>query len=87
MAPHFDTENESGSDAGHAASTTPQADDTPEPQRRRSTVREPASFTNDTASSPAPTLPPPRPVISSTSEEGVAPKRGWWARRLMGGKD
>ena len=52
----------------------------PEPPRRRSTVREPAFGTE-----PAPT-PPPQPVISSSGEESSAPKRGWWARRLMGDK-
>jgi hypothetical protein len=32
-------------------------------------------------------LPPPTPVISSTSEDGGTPKRGWWGKRLLGDKD
>jgi ribonuclease E len=47
-----------------------------EAPRRRSTVRE-AAF----GAEGAPT-PPPTPVISSTGEEGGAPKRGWWAKRF-----
>jgi hypothetical protein len=32
-------------------------------------------------------LPPPAPVISSTaSDEGGTPKRGWWAKKLLGDK-
>ena len=41
--------------------------------RRRSTVRE-------SVGSPSPTLPPPKPVISSTGSEEGTPKRGWWRR-------
>jgi ribonuclease E len=60
------------------------------PPRRRSTVREPAPFVNSaepSAPSPSPTLPPPpTPVVtSSESVEPAQPKRGWWARRLLGG--
>ena len=58
----------------------------PEAPRRRSTVREPAPFAVE-AAPPSPTLPPPTPVISSTAGESAAPKRGWWAKRLMGDKD
>jgi hypothetical protein len=59
-----------------------------ETPRRRSTIREPAPFSGaSTAASPSPTLPPPTPVISSTaSEEGGTPKRGWWAKKLLGDK-
>jgi len=54
--------------------------------RHRSTVREPASFSyGETA--PAPAAPPPTPIISSTSsEESRTPRRGWWAKRLLGDK-
>ena len=59
------------------------------PPRRRSTIREPAPFVlGETPTAPPPPAPPPTPVISSTSgEETSAPKRGWWAKRLLGGKD
>jgi ribonuclease E len=87
VAPAFDAGNAAAPSADEPASAPPPSDDASEPQRRRSTVREPASFTGEGAPAPAPTLPPPRPVISSTREEGGAPKRGWWAKRLMGDKD
>jgi ribonuclease E len=59
-----------------------------EAPRRRSTTREAAPFSGASAApSPSPTLPPPSPVISSTaSEEGGTPKRGWWAKKLLGDK-
>jgi ribonuclease E len=53
--------------------------------RRRSTIRESASFSPDRSSAPAST---PVPVISSTAtDEPAQPKRGWWGKRLLGGKD
>ncbi len=58
----------------------------PEPPKRRSTIREPAPFAAEGAAPPSPTLPPPTPVISSTSEESGTPKRGWWAKRFSGDK-
>ena len=58
-----------------------------EPPRRRSTIREPAPFATDSAPMPPQPTSPPTPVISSTgSEEPAAPKRGWWAKRLLGDK-
>jgi ribonuclease E len=56
--------------------------------RRRSTIREPAPFAARSAEGvPAQTLPPPAPVISvSSSEEPAQPKRGWWAKKLLGDK-
>ena len=52
--------------------------------RKRSTVRERASFSEG---GPSPALPPPQPVISSTAaEESGTPKRGWWAKRFSGDK-
>jgi ribonuclease E len=59
-----------------------------EPPRRRSTIREPAPFGGvSTPPPPSPTLPPPAPVISSTaSDESATPKRGWWAKKLLGDK-
>jgi len=56
-----------------------------EARRRGSTVREPAQFGGEAA--PPANLPPPTPVVSSTGDETAAPKRGWWAKRLIGGKD
>jgi ribonuclease E len=59
-----------------------------EPPRRRSTIREPAPFGGATAPPPpSPTLPPSAPVISSTAnDESATPKRGWWAKKLLGDK-
>jgi ribonuclease E len=62
----------------------PMASAPQEAPRRRSTTREPAPLSG---AAPSPTLPPPAPVISSTaSEEGGTPKRGWWAKKLLGDK-
>jgi ribonuclease E len=63
-----------------------------EPPRRRSTIREPAPIVVEGAPAPSPSpppvIPPPTPVISSsTPEEAAAPKRGWWGKRLLGGKE
>ena len=68
--------------------TTAPAQAEPEPPRRRSTIREPASIGSAGGPPPpVPTTPPPTPVISSTaSEDGGQPKRGWWAKRLLGDK-
>ncbi|HTT47232.1 MAG TPA: Rne/Rng family ribonuclease [Pseudolabrys sp.] len=60
-----------------------------EPPRRRSTIREPAPIGIAGSAPPpaAPPVPPPTPVVSSTaSEEPSQPKRGWWAKRLLGDK-
>ncbi|HEY1472714.1 MAG TPA: Rne/Rng family ribonuclease [Pseudolabrys sp.] len=59
----------------------------PEPPRRRSTIREPAPIGSAGAPPPAPVNPPPTPVVSSTaSDDSGQPKRGWWAKRLLGDK-
>jgi len=62
----------------------------PEPPRRRSTVREPAPISAgaDTAqpSAAQPSAPAPTPVVSSTGGDTSQPKRGWWAKRLLGDK-
>ena len=60
-----------------------------EQSRRRSTIREPAPFASEGAPAPSSTASsPPVQIISSTgSEEPAAPKRGWWAKRLLGDKD
>jgi ribonuclease E len=60
-----------------------------EPPRRRSTIREPAPISAGAPSTPAPApaYEPPTPVVSSTAPETAAPKRGWWGKRLLGGKD
>ena len=58
-----------------------------EPTRRRSTIREPASFAAESAPTPPSATSPSAPVISSSgSEESTAPKRGWWGKRLLGDK-
>jgi ribonuclease E len=60
-----------------------------EPPRRRSTIREPAPFAGEgaTTTSSTSTGSPATPVVSSTgSEESAAPKRGWWGKRLLGDK-
>jgi len=55
--------------------------------RRRSTIREPASFAAAGTSSPSSAPSPSVPVISSTgSEESAPPRRGWWGKRLLGDK-
>jgi hypothetical protein len=54
--------------------------------RRRSTIREPASFSSD--GQPPANIPPSPPVISSSgTEEPATPKRGWWGKRLLGDKE
>ena len=62
----------------------------PEPPRRRSTVREPAPTSVSGAapqpSAPQAAAPSTAPVVSSTGGETSEPKRGWWARRLLGDK-
>jgi ribonuclease E len=76
-----------------AAAPAPVVDTAPpappqEAPRRRSTIREPAPIGAARApSTPAPAYEPPTPVISSTAPETAAPKRGWWGKRLLGGKD
>jgi ribonuclease E len=57
-----------------------------EPPRRRSTIREPAPVGRTEAPASAPPMPPPEPVVSSTAPEPAEPKRGWWGKRLLGGK-
>jgi ribonuclease E len=80
MAPPFDREPEA---PAQTAPAEPEA--VQEPPRRGSTVREPAQFAPEGVPPPSP---PPAPVVSSpASEESGAPKRGWWAKRLMGDKD
>jgi ribonuclease E len=65
-----------------------------EPPRRRSTVREPAPiFSNHDAETPRPPLTPAANAEmavsgSSESESANKPRKtGWWAKRLLGGKD
>jgi ribonuclease E len=66
------------------ATTTPAG---PDALRRRSTIREPASFA-DGAPPPASSPSPATPIVSSTGadESTATPKRGWWAKRLLGDK-
>lgn len=70
-----------------AAEAQPTAEQRQEPPRRRSTIREPAPIAAEGAPpSPAPVIPPPTPVIVTTASEDSQPKRGWWAKRLLGDK-
>jgi len=65
----------------------PSESDRAERPRRRSTIREPAPIAA-AGVVPAPVLPPPTPVISSTASDAAGtPKRGWWGKRLLGDKD
>ncbi len=59
-----------------------------EAPRRRSTIRErPPIPIEGVEPPPAAAVQPPAPVISITSsDETAAPKRGWWAKRLLGDK-
>jgi ribonuclease E len=58
-----------------------------EPQRRRSTVREPAPIFGSSEPVVIPASPPAPTVISTADADDTAkPKRsGWWAKRLLGG--
>jgi ribonuclease E len=56
--------------------------------RRGSTIREPVPFSGAGEPAPSSTLPPPKPVISSTANaQPLEPRRGWWGKRLLGDKD
>ncbi len=72
-----------------AAEAQPEAPPQEASPRRRSTIREPAPVaTSDAVAMPiAPAPVTPAPVVSSTAPETAAepPKRGWWAKRLLGG--
>ena len=61
------------------------------PQRRRSTVREAAPTAGGSELPPMPVPPPqaePAPVVTSSDSGEAKPRRtGWWARKLLGGKD
>jgi ribonuclease E len=69
-------------------SAAPEASE-PETPRRRSTVREPAP-SRSMGNMPPPTLPqpssPPPAISLPSSEDNPQPKRGWWAKRLLGDK-
>ena len=71
-----------------AAAPAPQPSPEAVPQRRRSTVREPAPvFGGSTpVAMPTPQQPPTPTVISTAEADANKPKRsGWWAKRLLGG--
>jgi len=60
------------------------------PPRRRSTIREPAPVTSaSTPPVPPPMLTPePSAAAVESAEDAAKPRRtGWWAKRLLGGKD
>jgi ribonuclease E len=73
-----------------APAPAPSFEPAAEPPRRRSTIREPAPVARTEApaavAAPAPAIPAPEPVVSSTAAEPAEPKRGWWGKRLLGGK-
>lgn len=58
------------------------------PPRRRSTIREPAPVGTSEPTANAIPIPTPAPVVSSTAPDATPepPKRGWWAKRLLGDK-
>jgi ribonuclease E len=75
-----------------AASAPQSAPEPAAPQRRRSTVREPApSFTASepvvTPTAPQPASPPPAAAAESApADDAAKPRRtGWWAKKLLGG--
>jgi ribonuclease E len=77
-------------DAHEPAASAP--DQQQEPQRRRSTVREPAPGAGTSAvTPPEPTPPSPTPEVPVAAEPAEAeqvdrPRRtGWWSRRIAGG--
>lgn len=83
----------------HEAASAPNASSTPNapeagteaPPRRRSTIREPAPVGSSAplAAAPVPpSAPVPAAVVSSTAPDATPeqPKRGWWAKRLLGDK-
>jgi len=84
MAPPFPQPAPVHEAAPAAAEPSPEA-----PPRRRSTIREPAPVaTSDSMATVAPVPPAPAPVVSSTAPNASPepPKRGWWAKRLLGDK-
>ena len=73
-----------------AAISEPAAQDSPQDApRRRSTVREPAPIGQSwaTTSAPSPSPQPSPSASGTTTDESGQPKRGWWGKRLLGGKD
>jgi len=93
MAPRFEAPVHPVHAAPPAPPPMPVAESAPEqaPPRRRSTIREPAPIVTSEGAPPVPPAAPestplPTPIVSSTSEEPAAPKRGWWAKRLLGDK-
>jgi hypothetical protein len=61
------------------------------PPRRRSTVREAAPTVGSSDLPPMPVPPPqtePAPVVTSSGSDEAKPRRtGWWAKKLLGGKE
>jgi ribonuclease E len=93
IAPSFDpgqatTENVSAAAPAQVLEESASSASMQGTSRRRSTIREPASRTNEsTSSAPASPPPSPAPIISSTNPEPAVAKRGWWGRRLLGDKN
>jgi len=89
-SPPFESEPAYTQPMDHRPASSPEtaavASDEQGVPRRRSTIREPASFSND-PSLPA-NNPSSTPVVSSSgADEAAAPKRGWWGKRLLGDKE
>jgi ribonuclease E len=84
VAPPFDRPPDAVPQAAAAA----EAESSEQVPRRRSTIREPVPFGGAQGPTPSAILPPPKPVISSTSsDQPIEPRRGWWAKRLLGNKE
>ena len=73
----------------HEAAPAAAEPPTEAPPRRRSTIREPAPVSaSEPMAAVTPVPPAPAPVVLSTTPDATAepPKRGWWAKRLLGDK-
>jgi ribonuclease E len=91
MAPSFPQPTPVHAEAAPASTVHAMEPMPDQPPRRRSTIREAAPVAAPReAAPPLPVSQPAHstsePVVSSTSGETAAPKRGWWGRKLLGDK-
>ncbi|RDV05557.1 Rne/Rng family ribonuclease [Undibacter mobilis] len=90
MAPPFPQPTPVHQAAPAPSPTTPAASEptSEAAPRRRSTIREPApvgTSESTATAAPVPPAPAPTPILSSPAA-AEPPKRGWWAKRLLGDK-